>query len=143
MPSTKAATELILKYPEAFKDFEITKGKMDDVFLAVPEKTLQETLKNDCDHTDKEEYQTFFKDKGMFFTSLITPVILLVLYSAFLGEVYRESFTAGIPADADISEGLIDGLVAGQLVSSILAVSCVTVAFCSNFLMVQDKATEI
>ena len=27
-----------------------------------------------------------------------------------------------------------------QLISSILAVSCVTVAFCSNFLMVQDKA---
>ena len=88
----------------------------------------------------KRNIKLFFKDKGMFFTSLITPVILLVLYSAFLGEVYRESFTAGIPADADISEGLIDGLVAGQLVSSILAVSCVTVAFCSNFLMVQDKA---
>ena len=33
---------------------------MDDVFLAVTGKTLQETLKNDCDHTDKEEYQTFF-----------------------------------------------------------------------------------
>ena len=26
----------------------------------------------------------FFKDKGMFFTSLITPVILLVLYTTFL-----------------------------------------------------------
>lgn len=34
----------------------------------------------------------------------------------------------------------MDGLVGGQLISSILAVSCVTVAFCSNFLMVQDKA---
>ena len=40
VPSTKAATELILKYPEAFKDFEITKGKMDDVFLAVTGKDL-------------------------------------------------------------------------------------------------------
>jgi multidrug/hemolysin transport system permease protein len=35
---------------------------------------------------------------------------------------------------------LINGLVGSQLVSSILAVSCVTVAFCSNFLMVSDKA---
>ena len=34
----------------------------------------------------------------------------------------------------------MNGLVGGQLISSILAVSCVTVAFCSNFLMVQDKA---
>lgn len=40
VPSTKAAIELILKYPEAFKDFEITKGKMDDVFLAVTGKAL-------------------------------------------------------------------------------------------------------
>lgn len=32
---TAAARDLIIKYPEAFTDFEITKGKMDDVFLAV------------------------------------------------------------------------------------------------------------
>lgn len=35
VPDTNAATQLILKYPEIFTDFEITKGKMDDVFLAV------------------------------------------------------------------------------------------------------------
>ena len=29
----------------------------------------------------------FFKDKGMLFTSLITPVILLVLYATFLAKV--------------------------------------------------------
>ena len=32
---TAAATELILRYPEIFRDYEITNGKMDDVFLAV------------------------------------------------------------------------------------------------------------
>lgn len=35
VPNTAAATELIIKYPEIFRDYEITKGKMDDVFLAV------------------------------------------------------------------------------------------------------------
>ena len=35
-----AATELILRYPEIFRDYEITKGKMDDVFLAVTGKKL-------------------------------------------------------------------------------------------------------
>ena len=88
----------------------------------------------------KRNVKLFFKDKGMFLTSLITPVILLILYSTFLGEVYRDSFVTNLPLGADISEKVIDGLVSGQLVSSILAVSCVTVAFCSNFLMVQDKA---
>lgn len=40
VPNTRAATELITKYPQAFNDYEITKGKMDDVFLAVTGKTL-------------------------------------------------------------------------------------------------------
>ncbi|MBE5749109.1 MAG: ABC transporter permease, partial [Clostridiales bacterium] len=88
----------------------------------------------------KRNIKLFFKDKGMFFTALITPAILLVLYATFLGNVYKDSFMAGIPPMFTVSDKVIDGLVAGQLVSSILAVSCVTVAFCSNFLMVQDKA---
>ncbi len=88
----------------------------------------------------KRNIKLYFKDKGMFFTSLITPLILLVLYATFLGNVYKESFLAGFPEGITIPEKLINGMVAGQLMSSILAVSCVTVAFCSNFLMVQDKA---
>lgn len=38
--STREATELILTHPELFVDYEITKGKMDDVFLAVTGKQL-------------------------------------------------------------------------------------------------------
>lgn len=40
VPNTAAATELILKHPELFTDYEITKGKMDDVFLSVTGKNL-------------------------------------------------------------------------------------------------------
>ena len=84
----------------------------------------------------------YFKDKGMFFTSLITPVILLVLYCTFLKNVYEDSFRSALDAaGAAVSDAVINGCVGGQLVSSLLAVSCVTVAFCSNLLMVQDKAS--
>lgn len=82
----------------------------------------------------------FFKDLGMFLTSLITPLILLLLYATFLCNVYRDSFLMNL-GDFVIEERLVNGLVAGQLFSSILAVSCVTVAFCANLLMVQDKIT--
>ena len=88
----------------------------------------------------KRNIKLFFKDKGMFFTSLITPMILLVLYISFLGNVYRMSFTDNLPTFLNIPDEIIEGLVGGQLISSILAVSCVTIAFCSNMLMVQDKA---
>lgn len=40
VPDTAAATELILQHHALFKDYEITKGKMDDVFLAVTGKKL-------------------------------------------------------------------------------------------------------
>lgn len=35
VPDTAKATELIIRYPDVFRDYEITKGKMDDVFLNV------------------------------------------------------------------------------------------------------------
>ena len=38
----------------------------------------------------KRNIKLFFADKGLFFTSLITPLILLVLYATFLAKVYRD-----------------------------------------------------
>lgn len=83
----------------------------------------------------------FFKDKAMFFTSLVTPMILLVLYATFLGKVYRDSFASALPESMEVSQKLINGTAGGELLSSLLAVSCVTVSVCCNALIVQDKVT--
>ena len=90
----------------------------------------------------KRDTKLFFKDKGMFFTSLITPMILLVLYASFLSSVYEDTFRSSLEAaGASVPDRLIGGCVGGELASSLLAVCCVTVAFCSNMLMVQDKVS--
>lgn len=89
----------------------------------------------------KRNSKMFFKDKGIFFTSLVTPLILLVLYATFLANVYRDSFASSMPEGFNVPEKLIEGTVGGQLFSSLLAVCCVTVSFCANMLMVQDKVT--
>lgn len=89
----------------------------------------------------RRDRRLFFKDKGMFFSSLITPLVLLVLYATFLGNVYRDSFVGAMPQGFAVDDALIDATVGGELISSLLAVSCVTVAFCSNLLMVQDRVT--
>lgn len=94
---------------------------------------LVELVKRDC--------KLFFKDKGMFFTSLITPIILLVLYVTFLGRVYKNTFLELVTEGVVLDETLLNGAVGGQLISSLLAVCCVTVAFCSNLLMVQDRVS--
>lgn len=88
----------------------------------------------------KRNVKLFFSDKGMFFPSLITPLILLVLYATFLRQVYYDSFVGSIPTGVPIDEALVNGTVGGELLSSLLAVSCITVSFCSNLVMVQDKA---
>lgn len=87
----------------------------------------------------RRNIKLFFKDKGLFFSSMLVPLILLVLYTTFLANVYKDSFTSSIPEGFAVDDKIINGLVASQLFSSLLAVCCVTVAFCSNIIMVQDK----
>ena len=82
----------------------------------------------------------FFRDRGMFLSSLITPVILIVLYATFLANVYKDSFLSALPDTVQISEKLINGTVAAQLAAALLSVSCITVTFCVNLTMVQDLA---
>lgn len=87
----------------------------------------------------KRNVKMYFKDRGLFISSLITPLILLVLYSTFLAKVYKDSFSGALPEGLEIADKLINGCVGGELLSSLLAVCSVTVAFCSNILMIQDK----
>jgi multidrug/hemolysin transport system permease protein len=75
----------------------------------------------------KRNVRLFFSDKALFLVSLITPAILLLLYVTFLGNVYTDSLRL---AGGDmLSDELVDGFAGAQLISSILAVSCVTVSF--------------
>lgn len=88
----------------------------------------------------KRNRKLFFKDKGMLFSSLITPVILIILYATFLAKIYKESFQSAISGMVTVSDKLINGTVAGQMTAALLAVSCVTVTFCVNLTMIQDRA---
>ena len=57
----------------------------------------------------KRNVKLYFKDKGMFFSSLITPLILLVLYTTFLKNVFEDSFRGALDA-AGAGEGGVDGI---------------------------------
>jgi len=91
----------------------------------------------------KRNVKLFFKDKGTFFTAMISPVILMFLFVTFLGNVYRDSLALAIPAGMTVSKTVTEGFVGGWHFSSLLAVSCVTIAFCSNMVMVEDRSRGI
>ena len=84
----------------------------------------------------------FFKDKGVLLPSLLAPLILLFLFIAFLGNVYRGSIRSVVEEGGfTLSGGLVESIASGWLVSSLLAVCAVTIAFTANLIMVQDKVT--
>ena len=60
----------------------------------------------------------FFKDKGMFFSSLIAPLILLVLYATFLYNVYEDNFLSALPEGMNVPSEVIAGTVGSFLFSS-------------------------
>lgn len=80
----------------------------------------------------------YFKDKMLFFTSLITPIILLFLFFTFLKNVYINDFQKALQGFA-IDSKILNGMAGAWLLSSVLSVSSVTVAFCANLIMAQDK----
>ncbi len=82
----------------------------------------------------------YFKDKFLFFVSLITPMTLLVLFVTFLRSVYIDSFNGIFESFGFYAEErLVNGLAGSWLLSSVVSVCAVTVAVCSNAVMIQDK----
>lgn len=88
----------------------------------------------------KRNTRLIFKDKALFLTSLIMPVMLFVLYVSFIGNIYTDSLKLALPEGVILSDRLLAGFKGGELIASVLSVSAVTVAFTANMLMVQDKA---
>ncbi len=84
----------------------------------------------------------YFKDKMTFFMSLITPLILLILFVTFLRNVYLDAFKSAFPEGFTVNGRILEGIAGAWLMSSILSVSSVTVAFCSNVIMVEDKINK-
>ena len=88
----------------------------------------------------KRNCRVFFKDKGVFLPSLLSPLILLFLFIAFLGNIYRDSIRS-VAAGFELSDGIVESIASGWLVSSLIAVCAVTTAFIANTVMVQDRAS--
>lgn len=93
----------------------------------------------DMVYLTQRHIRVFLADRvGMFF-DLLSPLILLVLYMTFLRNVYYNSLTSMASEISYLPDSVINGFIAGWLISSILGVTCVTFAFCVNTLMITDK----
>ena len=64
----------------------------------------------------KRNLSIFYKDKMLFFVSLITPIILIILYATFLLKVYRDTFSSAIPDGLTLDSKISEGVIGGQMV---------------------------
>lgn len=87
--------------------------------------------------------KVFFRDKSVFFSSMIAPLILLFLYIAFLGNTYSNSLTDTVEESFGVilEKSLVSAFAGGWLLSSLIAVCAVSIAFTASMVMVQDKVT--
>lgn len=83
----------------------------------------------------------YFNDKFLFLVSLMTPMILLLLFVTFLRGVYIDSLYSifDMFEFSPDNSRVVEGFAGAWLLSSILSVCSVTVAICSNAVMVSDK----
>lgn len=80
----------------------------------------------------------FLKDKISVFFSLLAPLIVLVLYVLFLGDLQMDGIKSAFEG-APIDEKLLKNFVDSWMLAGVVSVACVTVSFSAQSIMIQDK----
>lgn len=109
-------------------------------------KILSENIKNDfytLYQLTLRNLKIFLKDKANVFFSLMAPLIILLLYVLFLGDVQVKNITGYIPAGVSVSEKALKAYVDSWMLSGVLAIACISVSLSANSVMVQDKTRGI
>lgn len=91
----------------------------------------------------KRNIKIFLKDKMMVFFSVLAPVIVLLVYILFLSKMQADSIQNMLQADfkgVELGEKEILAVINNWMISGVMAVSCITVAFNANTVMVRDRA---
>lgn len=88
----------------------------------------------------KRNIRVFLKDKAAVFFSLLAPLILLLLFVLFLGDVQKEVFLQFV---GEGSEKAVNQFVNNWLIASVLGVSSITVALSSFTTMIDDRQNDI
>lgn len=90
----------------------------------------------------RRSLQIFLRDKIGVFLSLLAPLIVLVLYLLFLGEIQMtniENALQGVQLDQKILRAFVDG----WMLAGVMAVSCITVSFSAQSVMIADRERNV
>lgn len=80
----------------------------------------------------------YLSDKMAVFLSILSPLIILFLYLMFLGDIQYDSVVAKLQGFA-VNDDAVHAFIDGWMMAGALAVSCITVSFCAQYLMINDR----
>lgn len=81
----------------------------------------------------------FLLDKGAVLFSLLAPLILLLLYALFLGDVLFSSVSSALPPGVKLPDSTVKAFIDSWVTSGVMSVGCITVSLSANTVMVQDR----
>lgn len=90
----------------------------------------------------KRNLRIFLSDKSAVFFSLLAPIIILFLYVMFLGDLQLDSIKSGLEG-MPIDEKVMHALVDGWMLAGVMAVSCITVSYSAQTVMINDRENGV
>lgn len=113
---------------------------MDDVFLAVTGKNIGRWSVTEITALVSRNRKTLLGQRNVILINDNSGNSYCFVCN-ILANVYKDSFVSATKDMIDLSNKIINGTVAAQLAAALIAVSCVTITFCVNLTMVQDRAS--
>ena len=84
----------------------------------------------------------YLSDKMAVFLSVLSPLIILFLYLMFLGDIQYNSVMDTLDKlPIEVSNDAVHAFIDGWMLAGVLAVSCITVSFCAQYIMINDRET--
>ncbi|MBR1747136.1 MAG: ABC transporter permease [Clostridia bacterium] len=87
----------------------------------------------------KRNFLLYFRDRMTVFLSVLSPLIVLLLYVFFLGDLQVDAVKSAIPTGFSVDDSVITAFVDSWLIAGIMCVSCLTVALNSMAVMIRDR----
>ena len=83
-------------------------------------------------------FRIFIRDRAGVFFSLLAPLIILMLYLLFLGDTQLDSASSALNG-LQYDEKVLKAFVNGWMISGVVSVSCITVSFAAQSVMISDR----
>ena len=87
----------------------------------------------------KRNMLVYLRNSTTVIFSLMAPILILVIYTLFMGDIQADMLVGSIPNAPVIASETLKMIINAWMIPGIVAISCLTVALNSMLVMIEDK----